>query len=67
MNGGEKVVEIMLEAANGTSARHAGVEHLLDAGVTNGDQCELGGNEKTIRQDQHADRYALEEKETVHL
>jgi multidrug resistance efflux pump len=43
------------------------VEHLLHAGVTDRDQCELGGDEEAIRQDQHADRYALEQKETVHL
>jgi len=66
LNGGEKVVEIVLETANGAGAGHAGVQHLLYACVTDGDQCELGGDKETIGQDQHANRDALEEKETVH-
>jgi hypothetical protein len=67
LHSGKKIVEIVLQPANGASAGHAGVEHLLYASITDRDQRELGGDEETVRQDQHANRDALEEKETVHL
>ena len=57
----------MLQAAHGARAGHAVGQHLLDAGVADGDQREFGGHEKAIGQNQHGDRDAFDQQETVHL
>jgi hypothetical protein len=50
----QKVVEMLLQTLDGTSASAAGVDELLDAGVTDADNGELGGYKESIeRHQQH--------------
>ncbi len=66
LDGGEKVVQIALQAADGAGAGNGVGEHLLDAGVADGDQGELGGHKEGVGQNEQADGDVLEQRETVH-
>ena len=57
----------MLQAADGAGAGDAGREHLLDAGVANGDQCELSGHKEGVGQDEQADSDKFEQRKALHL
>src|ERR1035437_5073647 len=67
LDGGEKVVQIALQAADGAGAGDGGGQHLLDAGVADGDQGELGGHKEGVGQNEQADSDELEQGETGHL
>ena len=53
---GRKSSRSLLQAANGAGSGTPGGEQLLDAGVANGDQGELGSHKKGIGQDEHGRR-----------
>ena len=67
LHGGKKVVQVALQAADGAGSGDAGGEHLLDAGVADGDQGELGGHKEGVGQDEQAHGDKLEQRQTVHL
>jgi hypothetical protein len=66
LHGGEKVVQIALQAANGARSGDLGGEHLLDAGVADGDQGELGGHKEGVGQNEQGHGDKFEQGETVH-
>ena len=66
LDGGKKVVQVALQAADGACARDGGREHLLDACVADGDQGELGGHKEGIGQNEQADGDELEQGKTGH-
>ena len=67
LDGGEKVVQILLQAADGAGAGNAGGQHLLDARVADRDQGELRSHKKGVGQNQQRDGDRLEQRKTVHL
>ena len=67
LDGGEKVVQVALQAANGAGAGDGGGQHLLDAGVAERDKGELGGHKEGVSQDEQADSDELEQRKTGHL
>jgi hypothetical protein len=67
LDGGEKVVEILLQAADGAGSWNAGGQHLLDARVSDGDQGELRGHKESVGQNQQGYGDRLEQRKTVHL
>jgi hypothetical protein len=67
LHGGQKVVQILLQAADGARPRNAGGQHLLNARVANGNQRKLGSHKKGIGQNQHGHGDKFEQRKTVHL
>ena len=66
LDGGKKVVQIVLQAADGACSGDVGGEHLLDARVADGDQSELGGHKEGVGQNEHGHGDKLEQGKTVH-
>ena len=62
MNGGQKVVEIPLQPANGARARNTRGHHLLNARVADGDQRKLGGHKECVGQNQQPDSDKLQQR-----
>jgi len=62
LHGGKKIVELPLQQAHGARAGYTVGQHLLDACFADGNQRELRGHEKTVGQDQHGDRNALQQQ-----
>ena len=62
LDGGKKVVQILLQAADGAGSGDAGGEHLLDAGVADGDQRELGGHKEGVGQNEHGHGDKLQQR-----
>jgi hypothetical protein len=62
LDGGKKVVEILLEGAYGTGSWDACGEHLLNARVANGNQGELRGHKEGVGQNEHGDSDKLQER-----
>ena len=52
LDGGEKVVEVLLEAADGARSEDVLGDELLDAGFADADQGELGGHKEAVGQDE---------------
>ncbi len=58
---GEEAVNVLLEAADGGSTGNPSGDHLVNAGVTDGDEGELGGHKEGVGQDEDGDGNDLEE------
>jgi hypothetical protein len=67
LDGGEEVVEVLLETADGARAGNASGDHLLNASFADGDEGELGSHKKGVGQDEHGDSDKLQQWEAVHL
>ncbi len=65
--GGQKIVQIPLQPANGARARRTGGQHLLDARLADRNQRELRCHEEPVGQDQHGHGDAFDRQKTVHL
>ncbi len=55
LDGGEELVDGVFELQGGAGAGTAEGEELLDAGLADADQSELGGDEEAVRQDEEGD------------
>jgi hypothetical protein len=62
LDGGKEVVEVLLQAADGAGSGNAGGQHLLDAGVADGDQGELGGHKEGVGQNEHGHGDKLQQR-----
>jgi hypothetical protein len=67
LDGGKKVVQILLQAAHGAGAWNGGRHHLLNPGLADRDQCELGGHKKGVGQNEHGQGDELQQRKSVHL
>src|SRR5215469_11001792 len=67
LHGGQKIVEVMLELADGTCPGDARFKKLLDARVADGDKRELRGHEEAVRQNEQDDGDAFDRHKPVHL
>ena len=53
LHGGQKIVHLLLQPADCAGTGHAGGQHLLDAGVADGNQGKLCGHKKCVGQNEH--------------
>ena len=60
LDGGEEVVQVLLEALDGAGAGDAERDELLKAGVAHADEGELGGDEEAVSEDERDDRHEPE-------
>ena len=67
LDGGEKFVEAVLQAADGPGSGDTGGEHLLNPGLANGYQRELGSHKKGVGQDEHGHGDKFEQRKPLHL
>ena len=67
LHGGQEVVQVLLQAADGAGSGNAGGQHLLDAGVADRDQGELGCHKEGVGQDEHGHGDKFEQRKTLHL
>jgi hypothetical protein len=67
LHGRQKIVEILLQEADGARSGHAGGQQLLNARVADGDQRELSSHKKGVGQNEHGHSDKLQRKQTVHL
>ena len=66
LDGGEEVVEVLLEAADGACSEDILGDELLDAGFADADESELGGDEEAVGEDEERDGDGAKEEEAGH-
>ena len=66
LDGGEEVVEVLLEAADGACSEDVLSDELLDAGFADADQGKLGGDEEAVGEDEQGHRDGAKEEQAGH-
>ena len=66
LDGGEEVVEVLLEAADGAGSEDVLGDELLDAGLADADQGEFRGDEEAVGQDEQGHRDSPKEEQAGH-
>jgi len=67
LNGGQKLIDTLLELEGCDGARTAMRDQLLDAGLTNADEGKLGRDKETGSQDEEGDQNDAKEYPLKHL
>ncbi len=66
LDGGEEVVEVLLEAADGACSEDILGDELLDAGFADADEGELGSDEEAVGEDEQGHRDGAKEEQAGH-
>ena len=66
LHGGEELVDVVLEAEGGAGAGAVELDELLDAGLADADEGELGGHKEGVRQDEEGDQASVDEAPFQH-